>query len=71
MKLEDTHCSNNRYGVFANVEDAKVECRRSSSCKAVYDNFCDNSVQDVYLCPVGYDYETSNRGSCVYEKLGL
>ena len=57
--------------MFDNVEDAKVACRRDNSCKAVYDNNCDNSEQDVYLCSVGYDYETSTTGSCVYEELGL
>jgi len=66
-KLELTHCTNHKYGEFSNVEEAKNSCIRDANCKGVYDYQCDESIDDVYLCMVGYDYETS-QSSCVYDK---
>ena len=59
-----THCDDDRYGQYANVEEAKEACRKDSNCAAIYDDFCNDDV--VFLCPLGYTEKESSVGSCLY-----
>ena len=57
-------------GEFSSVADAKKSCAYDSLCKGVYDNECDESSNDIYLCKVGDQYSSSS-SSCIYDKRGI
>ena len=58
-----THCSDNRYGRYANYEEAKKECEKDSNCAALYDDLCDDN--GFHLCKLGYAERESSK-SCLY-----
>ena len=71
-KLSLKHCWTQKYNVYSTVAAAQAACTADSNCKAVYDQGCDQSTNDVYLCPTLYSgslysYSTSS-SSCIYEK---
>ena len=66
-KFELKHCYNDRYNSYNTVAEAKEACNLDSGCQAVYDNGCDESNNDVYLCRMGATYSNSG-SSCIYEK---
>merc|ERR1712136_511834 len=68
-KIEDKYCSYH-YETFSDITSAKERCRRDSRCKGIYDQGCDESTNDVYLCMVGHGYEGSS-SSCIYEKKAI
>ena len=79
-KVSGAHCLGEHYGHFSSVRDAVLACSLDPECGAVYDQQCDGSGADVYLCPKresyqyereGFEYATplhaaSGRGSCLY-----
>ena len=66
-KLEKKHCNDDKYGIYSSVQDAMAVCSGDSNCISVYDGNCDESKDNVYLCPVGSSYANSAK-SCIYEK---
>ena len=60
-----THCDDDNYGYYQNVEEAKEACRKDFNCAAIYDYSCD--YYGVYLCPLGY-IEKESSSSCLYIK---
>ena len=56
--------ANNRYNTVA---EAKEACNLDPGCQSVYDGDCDESRNDVYLCPVGTTYSVSS-SSCIFQK---
>ena len=62
-----THCDDDNYGYYENVEEAKEACSNDSNCAAIYDNYCDDHV--VQLCPSGYT-EKASSASCLHIKPG-
>ena len=70
-KLEKNHCLSDKYGIYNSTEDAMDACSVDSNCQAVYDQHCDESLNNVYLCPIGSSYATSATSSCIYEKQGI
>ena len=60
-----THCDDDNYGYYENVEEAKEACSKDSNCAAIYDNSCDD--HGVSLCPLGYT-EKQSSSSCLYIK---
>ena len=73
-KIELKYCvasdwivSNDGYVTYSTVAEAKVGCNLNSECQAVYDNGCDESENNIYLCRVGTNYGNSG-SSCIYEK---
>ena len=60
-----THCDDDNYGYYQNVEEAKEACSNDSNCAAIYDNSCDD--HGVSLCPLGYT-EKQSSSSCLYIK---
>ena len=60
-----THCNEDDYGNYDNVEEAKEACRKDSNCAAIYDDSCDD--HNFFLCPLGYT-EKESSSSCLYIK---
>ena len=69
VKLDGQRCRD-EYGEFVNVSFAKESCKGDVQCKGVWDAGCDDSLNNVYLCFVGIDYEDSS-SNCVYDKKGI
>ena len=76
-KLENKYCHGTvMEGNYSSVQDAKAACSLDSNCEGVYDDGCDESLNDVYLCSFeskirfGYDLLTG-KYSCVYGKTGI
>ena len=69
-KLEKNHCNPDKYGIYNSTEDAMDACSVDSNCQAVYDQHCDESLNNVYLCPIGSSYINAP-SSCIYEKQGI
>ena len=69
QKIEDKYCSYTvpDTGSFSNITSAEERCRRDSYCKGVWDQGCDESQDDVYLCMVGHEY-IDYKGDCIYDK---
>jgi len=68
-KIGDKGCSFHYiHETFSNITSAEERCRRDSSCKGVYDQGCDESRDNVYLCIAGHEYEDSIHGDCIYDK---
>ena len=61
------HCNGVEYNSYSTQLAAKQACSLDSNCAGVYDQGCDESADDVFLCPVGTTYETSG-SSCILEK---
>ena len=70
QKIEGKSCDYGYYETLNNITSAKERCRRDSRCKGVWDNGCDESTDDVYLCMVEYEYDDSIWGDCIYDKKG-
>ena len=68
--MELKHCWGDKYGNYDSVEDAKAACSLDPNCQSVYDRDCDDSTNDVYLCPLGSSYENSS-SSCIYDRPGI
>ena len=66
--MASKHCNDVKYNSFNTQLAAKEACTLDSNCLGVYDNGCDESARDVYLCPVGTTYSISSSGSCILEK---
>ena len=60
-------CYNNTYNRYDNLTEAKAACNLDYGCQAVYDSECNESSDDIYLCPIGTTYE-NRKSSCIYEK---
>ena len=67
--MDGKWCSH-QYGNFNDVKTAEDSCANDSNCKGVWDQGCDESSSDVYLCKVGYDYDSWS-SDCVYDKKGI
>ena len=61
------HCSGDKYNSYNTVAEAKEACNLDSGCQSVYDQGCDKTTNDIYLCPIGITYMASS-SSCIYEK---
>ena len=66
-KLEQKSCLLSKYNRYNTVAEAKEACDLDPGCKSVYDNGCDESPNDAYLCPVGTPYIVSIF-DCIFEK---
>ncbi len=66
IKVEAKHCSDDQYGTFKTLNDARMACTSDKTCSMVYDDVCDNDV--FYLCPIGSAQKASTIGSCLYIK---
>ena len=64
------HCAADKYGSYNSVEDAEAACSMDYNCQSVYDKGCDESFNDVYLCPLGSTQRTTG-SHCIYEKKGI
>ena len=69
-KLEHKVCSP-LHGRFESVETAMDMCNHDVQCKGVYDSGCNDSLNHVSLCYVGFNYSDSSFGNCVYDKKGI
>ena len=65
-KSKTKYCTR-QYNSYNTVAEAKEACNVDLGCEAIYDNNCDESPNDVYLCPIGTSYGVSST-SCIYEK---
>ena len=63
---EKKNCSNDYYGDYEGLEDAKVACKADKNCTAVYDIRCDNHNK-FYLCSKNASV-LSSEISCLHEK---
>ena len=61
------HCFYDKYGSYSSLVEAKHACTRDSNCGFVYDNSCDESQNDIYLCPKGINLDSSS-SSCIYQE---
>ena len=43
-------------------------CSLDAQCHGVYDNGCDDGINDIFTCPLESIYGDSLRGSCIYIK---
>ena len=62
-----THCRDDFYDYYKNLEEAKEACTKDSNCAAIYDDSCDND--DFLLCQLGYTEDVSPN-SCLYKPVG-
>ena len=69
-KVEQYSCWDDKYGLYDSVEDAKAACSLDANCQAVSQSSCDESLNEVFLCPFGASY-VSGSVSCIYEKTGI
>ena len=70
VKIKDTYCLfYGPHGTFRSLTSAENECSQDSTCKGVYDEYCEGDY--FWLCQVGYDYKDSTSGTCVYDKIGI
>ena len=56
-----------RYNHYNNITEAETACNLDYGCQAYYQNECNKTLSDVYLCPMGTTYRYSE-SSCIYEK---
>jgi len=68
-KIEYKRC-NPIYNSYNTVVEAQAACNLDPGCEAVYDYGCNESSDDVYLCPIG-SYYGSSIDSCIYEKVAV
>ena len=66
-RLANKHCSGVKYNSYSTQLAGKEACSLDSNCAGVYDQDCDESADDVYLCPVGTAFSNGDL-SCILEK---
>jgi len=75
-KITLKHCKGDTLSneVFSSVSEAKERCLELSTCLGVYDQGCNESPNDVFLCDTAQisiaSLHTSS-GSCVYQAPGI
>ena len=71
MKLENQMCSDQSFGSYHTLSEAKIACALISSCKGVYDVTCQEKAGNIHLCPSEQYYSYSKSyNSCIYHKEG-
>ena len=56
-------CTDDYYGRYEHLEEAKEACEKDSNCVAIWDSNCNN--YNFFLCPLGYR-EKESSSSCLY-----
>ena len=70
VKVNETACSTpyETTAKFDTIDQAKSACSADSNCVAVFDNDCDESAQDIFLCSLNSTISESETGDCIYKK---
>jgi len=68
LKVPETHCFDGKYGMYSSLNEARAACTKDSKCAAVYDQGCDESAKDIFLCVKPYRRKAST-SSCIWEQL--
>ena len=67
MQIYGLLCSEWRLGTFSTIQSAKDACSKDVNCEAVFDPGCDESANDIYLCPISASYRFAV-GYCIFQK---